>query len=302
MSLGWLENKQNLQNSSGSSTLADFEKIWEAARVSHTEVPDVAEQWTDLQQRIDRLPSSSPNRFGFPRFAFALTAVAVLLLVFWSDLFKQHAPQTFETVRGRKMSINLDDRSVVSLNAVSSLVVQEGFNRTSREVFLTGEAYFSVEKGELPFVIYTDIAEIKVVGTKFNVFSRNGEVKVGVTEGRVEVSSEHDGAMRSALLGPGQKVSVSRQGFLSEPVPINQVYFPAWTTDRLYFEEESLTEVCEELERVFDVEIDLNLGGQDRDQNVSGLLDGETALTAISNLCNVIEKKYHFVNGKFEIY
>lgn len=71
--------------------------------------------------------------------------------------------------RKSKLKMKLPDGSIVWLNADSKLSYSESFSRKNRNVRLEGEGYFEVEHGEHPFVIQTDSAQIKVLGTKFNV-------------------------------------------------------------------------------------------------------------------------------------
>ena len=83
--------------------------------------------------------------------------------------------------------MKLPDGSIVWLNADSKLSYSESFSRKNRNVRLEGEGYFEVEHGEHPFVIQTDSAQIKVLGTKFNVKNYGDEnyIKVSLLEGSI---------------------------------------------------------------------------------------------------------------------
>ncbi len=76
--------------------------------------------------------------------------------------------------------MKLPDGSIVWLNADSRLSYSESFGRKNRNVRLEGEGYFEVEHGEHPFVVQTDSAQIKVLGTKFDIknYSDENYVKV----------------------------------------------------------------------------------------------------------------------------
>ena len=71
----------------------------------------------------------------------------------------------------------------------SSITYKRGFNEGHRTLHLKGEAYFEVQKLTLPFVVKTYHGEITVLGTSFNVRSRNDEFEVGVNSGQVKVSN-----------------------------------------------------------------------------------------------------------------
>ncbi len=58
------------------------------------------------------------------------------------------------------------------LNAESTLEFPENFNKTKREVYLKGEAYFDVKHADkIPFIIYTGEVTTEVLGTAFNIQS-----------------------------------------------------------------------------------------------------------------------------------
>lgn len=85
-------------------------------------------------------------------------------------------------------AVELPDGSLAYLNYNSSLKYDENFDQRSIE--LHGEIFLSVTEGETPFIVNTDLCEIKVIGTKFNVKSDNKETAVEVEEGSVELKTK----------------------------------------------------------------------------------------------------------------
>ncbi len=79
----------------------------------------------------------------------------------------------------------LPDGSWAYLNNESSIEYDKIFNE--RVVQTEGEVFFSVKKGKSPFVVKTELGEIQVLGTKFNVKSSYKELEVEVEEGIVEL-------------------------------------------------------------------------------------------------------------------
>jgi ferric-dicitrate binding protein FerR (iron transport regulator) len=70
---------------------------------------------------------------------------------------------------------------------------------------MEGEVFFDVAKNPAkPFIIKTGTADIKVLGTSFNIKSRQGSTEVIVESGVVEVSYNR----KKATLTPGKKVTV----------------------------------------------------------------------------------------------
>lgn len=83
--------------------------------------------------------------------------------------------------------VELPDNSIVYLNQNSSISFDDDFN--PRHVKLTGEAFFSVAKSDNTFIVETDLGEVMVLGTEFNVNTTNEEIEVEVEEGNVELKS-----------------------------------------------------------------------------------------------------------------
>lgn len=64
---------------------------------------------------------------------------------------------------------------MVWLNSDSRLKIPTAFVGNERRVFLSGEAYFDVVKNDRkPFIVETDLGNIKVYGTEFNVKRYSG--------------------------------------------------------------------------------------------------------------------------------
>jgi len=100
------------------------------------------------------------------------------------------AYEEFSTPSGQRALLKLHDGTTVWLNARSTLRYPNHFGKNERKVELDGEAFFEVKQnGKVPFVISTEKANIKVLGTKFNVFAYKGheEFNTSLVEGSVKV-------------------------------------------------------------------------------------------------------------------
>lgn len=84
--------------------------------------------------------------------------------------------------------VELPDNSIVYLNNNSSITYDEAF--ATREVELTGEAFFSIVKATQPFVVKTTLGDVTVLGTEFNVNSVTEQIEVEVEEGSVELKAK----------------------------------------------------------------------------------------------------------------
>lgn len=82
-------------------------------------------------------------------------------------------------------AVALPDGSVVLLNQNSEIEYQKDFG--DRQVTLHGEAFFKVQKAEVPFVVSTSNGKVTVLGTSFNVQEDEKQLAVEVETGSVEL-------------------------------------------------------------------------------------------------------------------
>jgi transmembrane sensor len=119
---------------------------------------------------------------------------------------------------GSKSRIVLPDCTEVWLNAGSKLSYSMSYGKKLREVNLVGEGYFKVAKmHEKPFIVHTSKANIKALGTEFNVKAYPDEniIETILVKGKVEVDKiTEPGGLKSSkseksiVLIPGQKVLI----------------------------------------------------------------------------------------------
>ena len=88
-----------------------------------------------------------------------------------------------------------EDGSTVYLSEQTLLEYPNHFAEDKREVFLKGDAFFEVSGNpKRPFIIETKTAIIKVIGTRFNVKSKDeASFSLSVRSGVVEVTSKKNG-------------------------------------------------------------------------------------------------------------
>jgi len=194
---------------------------------------------------------------------------------------------TLTTPRGRQFQLILPDGTKAWLNAASSIYYPTVFPGDERRVQITGEVYFEVKPlrlrsgQKMPFVVNIGAgAEVSVLGTHFNINAYDNErsIKTTLLEGSVKVSSIVNG--QSAILKPGEQVSLSHSSQLSQPIPVQTDKVMAWKNGFFNFEDASLEEVMRQLERWYDIEVvyekgipDITFGGKmSNDVSLSGLL------------------------------
>lgn len=147
-----------------------------------------------LLKRIHKdipLPATSKGR-TIRVYSLRIAAAAAILLaagIGYYRLTRQAIPQQVVTTAKERKTVTLPDGSMVSLEPGSTLQYPRQFKKGSREVNLSGEAFFEVAHNETqPFVIHSSLINTTVLATSFNIEARDAkEARVVVVTGRVQV-------------------------------------------------------------------------------------------------------------------
>lgn len=157
----------------------------------------------------------------------------------------------------------LPDGSVVALNSNSKLVFPSNFKGNTREVTIYGEAFFDVKPdASKPFIINAGNAQVKVLGTSFNVkaYPENETVEVVVATGKVQVSGKTGSEVNDnvqILLVPGEKGIVTNNGSMPAKMENTNPNYLAWKTHDFVFNEIPLRDVINCLEKTYHVDIEV---------------------------------------------
>ena len=187
---------------------------------------------------------------------------------------------TITTPMGGQFRVTLPDGSNVWLNAASSLTYPSRFKGSERHVELHGEAYFEIFKDKSsPFTVTAEDANIKVLGTHFNVMAYKNEPSVNTTllEGSVSLSSKN----AHALLVPGQQGAVDNKAQNITLHEVNVEDAVAWKNGYFSFRKQNLPAAMNKIARWYNVEVEYSgnvnnkfLGGTvSRSENIQELLN-----------------------------
>lgn len=210
-----------------------------------------------------------------------LVAAAIGLVVLGLGLFSDDIRyETFSTDFGEMKRIELEDGSKVVLNSNSLLKIPRfTFGKEKREVYLSGEADFNVShtKDHKRFVVHaTNRLDIEVLGTQFNVYSRQRGSKVVLNQGSVQLHYLDGKRSKRLIMKPGDLVSIDPNGYTNSKKTHNPENFSAWKAHRFIFENVSLQEICNLFEDNFGVKVMIPDSGLAK-QTISGSF---TALNA----------------------
>lgn len=185
---------------------------------------------------------------------------------------------------GKRTEITLADGTRIWLNSGSQLTYPSTFAKDSREVYLSGEAFFDVKEDKSkPFNVITKELKIRVLGTRFNVsaYSEDHFTQAVLVEGRINIG-KNSLLARTENMNPGEKMSFDRKKelFSREVVDVNQ--YTSWINGYLVFSNEPTTEVLKKLERFYNktVLVEKSLEGY----TFSGKLDLKEDITEVLDI------------------
>lgn len=193
---------------------------------------------------------------GISSIAAGFVVVAVMAA---SMLIGGPEPITYETVKGQRSTIALEDGTVMQLNTDTRVVAL--LEDDERHVTIErGEAFFNVKRDEeRPFLVDAGQTQVKVLGTKFNVRLGASSNVVSVLSGLVSVAqrSNEDTAQEMAQLHAGEQAEhlAGRNEALVEPFDEESVL--AWRTGKASYEAVPLGAVVEDLNRYFESRLEI---------------------------------------------
>ncbi|MDF1695171.1 MAG: FecR domain-containing protein [Saprospiraceae bacterium] len=249
----WLEGDLTAEESSifeNTPEFKDYQKI--VSETEHLPYPqmDTKIAFANITKKISKTDSkaSTPTKIvTLRRTIMAIAAVGILLVSF---LFLFSDSPTIYTNVGQYVSHILPDGSKVVLNGNSAIDYRPDFTE-ERRMHLEGEAFFNVQEGST-FRVKTNLGSITVLGTSFNVFSRDEILVVACKTGKVQVES----GTHSIVLSKGESIRIDNQKFQGR-VFQNPNRIGTWQSGDSYFSSARLEEVILSLSGNYDVTIDL---------------------------------------------
>ncbi len=242
--------------------MREWEEEWKREHIPSLSVLDSLGL---LKAKIRKRDGAMLNRRRWLRFT-AAAAVLILISAFTTryimrletpeQLFSVQAPQ------GTNSRISLPDGTQVWLNAGSTLSYKSDFNRSSRDIDLSGEAYFEVARNaELPFRVEARGCRFTVLGTKFNIsaYDSEPEVLAALMEGSLRFESARD---REKMM-PGDLVTYDCATKQARREQVDADQYRSWIDGVIRYDAITLPALLRRLAREYDVEIDLRTAAFD---------------------------------------
>jgi ferric-dicitrate binding protein FerR (iron transport regulator) len=229
---------------------------------------NVDSAWEKLRDRIQEdeqiVPIIEEEKNRIFTFSAILKYAAVIILLISVGFFTAKVYQNisdngkmveYVSLSDLSKEIVLPDGSTVLLNANSKISYPNAFASNERRIKLEGEAFFDVTKNpDRPFIIEVNEAEVKVLGTSFNVNSNTSEhkIEVFVETGLVQLSRKRNNEEK-ILIKPGNVGIMSKDKLIKEKNYNKNIV--AWKTKEIIFYEDNLKSVIETLNRAYNSDI-----------------------------------------------
>ena len=297
-------------------TYDEMQRIWSAAEPAPiVNIPSVDTCWLDIQESLGLYHTEQTEKKALSRqvqsffrrnwswrpvmaTGLALASILAILLV-RQPAAPENLWQTMVTQNRQRTQLTLVDGSKVTLNSGSKLRFPKAFSNSVREVYLEGEGFFDVKSEGRPFIVLTDHSKTTVLGTRFNVRSRDDVTRVIVESGRVRFESMDQS--KEVILSAGQMSEINiSHAIPSPPEPIDMDAATGWMDGRVHFVRTPISEVIMELERHYDVHIRYQ-GGDPRALTLSGAFHDGSIETALTSICLTIDANFHLEGNTYII-
>ena len=248
--LKWLNNElseEEVKALKESENLETLEKI--AFYASQMQAPKIDAQQALAAFKEHRL-SKKETKVVPLNFKTFMRVAAILVVMLASSYFLFfNSTKSFETQIAQTQNITLPDASEVILNAQSTLKYNKKTWENKRDLELSGEAFFKVNKGQ-KFTVNTPVGTVQVLGTQFNVKERPNYFEVQCYEGLVAVTYNNE----TQELSKGKSFRVL-DGAIQVVDDFNAEN-PSWIQAESSFDKIPLSQVISELERQYNLKVD----------------------------------------------
>lgn len=236
---------------------------------------DIDKEWSAMAEKIDQQSSESQVtrslRKKSPIFllstswkvAASIIMLAVIAAIFYYTTLTPNMVEVY--AENGNLEQVLPDGSVVTLYRGSTIEYPTEFQKKERRVTLVGEAFFKVTHDpSQPFLVSGNDVRIKVLGTSFNVNTREDDntISVVLSTGKVSLFFKKNES-EQLILNPGEKALISLDNKTMQKSANSDPNFNAWMTGTITFNNTNLKEVIATLEKVYQTKIKLSNGVSD---------------------------------------
>lgn len=198
---------------------------------------------------------SEPQPVSIFRRFWRVAAIWIIVLATAGSIYfltgRQNNIQV-STSYGQLDTVFLPEQSNIVLNANSSLSYKKFKKGEPREVWLDGEAFFTVRHlaDNSRFLVHTGDAIVEVLGTSFNIRKRRGRIEIALLTGSIRILVKK-GAAQPIIMKPGEVVSTDTAFSKIVLSSANTGNNAAWTQKRLVLNDPTVQEIVNYLEDIY---------------------------------------------------
>nr|DAF70620.1 MAG TPA: FecR protein [Caudoviricetes sp.] len=261
----------------------DWFASFEKADIEEISTKENLDFFSPMDEKINQMLFAQPRHsFGYK---WLYAAAALILISFGITWFKHDQTADKEGAKisysiiaapkGTKKRFSLPDGSWVSLNSGSHIRIPSNFGIKSREVSLSGEAFFSIKHNAAKsFTIHSSKLLITDLGTEFDVkaYPEEQKIQIAVESGKVKVEKNSGGRKPEMFAGAithNQQLVYDKQSNKHALSQVQTSDLTAWQYNKLCFNNASMDEISHTLERWYNVTIKLKNNKECRRYTVS---------------------------------
>jgi len=255
---------------------------------------------TELDREVDILLQKVTTEHIVPRktkitrrtFFYRIASVVLLLIGLGSGYLLIHNRETADEViykeisaaRGEIKEYTLKDGTHIILNSGSKLKIPSDYNEENRSIEMIGEGFFDVTPDpSKPFIVKSGEAQVKVLGTSFNVksYAEDNTIGVTVSTGKVLVNIPNMDLQLRVM--PMEHLVVNKETNDLTKQALVENNYTRWIEGTLYFDKEPLSEVLKTINRKYDRNVILHCGNCN--YIISGAHDNKNIEAVVDAIC-----------------
>lgn len=252
---GWLNKSSGNQQLYNELILA-----WKVSGNTTKEIdPDVDAEWKRFKSLCENQHNLAKKKtISIRRIISVAASIAILFTagVYFFDKNKS----VIISVQNSSLSHSLPDGSVIELNHNTTIKYSRNFGKENRNIDLQGEAFFEVQKSDIPFIVETDNGvTTRVLGTKFNLKAPKEckVIELNVYEGRVQFSQKGDSIPLIVSTKEAAVFDLTKNSFKRLDYNENKL---GWKTKKLIFNATPLSESIPYIEELYNISIEIPQG------------------------------------------
>ena len=192
------------------------------------------------------------------------------------------------TAYGEKKAVTLPDSSTIWLHNDSRIIYPDRFSGKTRQVFSSGEVFVKVTPDKKhPFILSSNGVNVCVKGTTFNYrsYPETSDVELTLIEGAVDLKMNIGGIDKTVSVTPGQIVKANlTEGRISQFTFAPEKYVSWKDTKSIYFNDETLETIAVELQRQFDIRIEIRSEALKTTRFYASFLDCDDPMLILKSL------------------